>query len=127
MPSEPSEPVNLDLREVRVPHIETHDHRANRAARKIDDSGDVRRHFNPDLRAGLGLACNRAFRKTDPRRSGHAPRGSKQRHERCQVVRSHVEHRSAAELVVKAGIGIPPLMTAARHERCCANRCADRP
>ena len=55
--------------------------------------------------------------KVIARRAGHALDRAQQGDQRGQVVRAHVEHRAAADLVVELGIRMPALVAVADHER----------
>ena len=46
----------------------------------------------------------------------YAVNRAEQGHESCQIVRTHIEHRSAADLIIKFRIRMPALMAAADHE-----------
>ena len=83
------------------------------------------RHFHFDDLTIVGLAGDQPFGKAgagQARHSAHWPQDSDQRR---QVVGSHVEHRSAAGLVVEGGVGVPVFMAARHHKGRRRHRLAD--
>src|SRR5262245_55667223 len=72
-------------------YIEARHQCRNRAADEIDDTRDMRRHFNLDLLSTQRLTADRALGVRDTRRARNAPRRTKKRNERSEVIRPHVE------------------------------------
>ena len=98
---------------------------ADRAGGEVEHRRQVGRGLDRDALAGAGLAADRALGEGDPRRAGDPPHRPQQRDERRQVVRPHVEERTAAAPVVEVGRGMPPLVPVVEHERGRRHRLAD--
>src|SRR5262249_6114049 len=75
--------------------------------------------------AMLWLACDGAFRKCDTSRTSDPLYGTQQTDQRRQIVRAHIEHGSAAVVVVKRRVGMPALVAVAEHKCRRCNRLAD--
>lgn len=111
------------MRQLRVPDIERGQDGGDRAAGQVDDPGDMGRYFDLDALAAFGLAADDPLGEGHRRAASQTTGATEQREKRGQIVRTHVEHRAAAALVIKLGIGMPALVASAGHVR----RSADRP
>ncbi len=75
--------------------------------------------------AVLGLAGDQPLGERHAGRAGDAADRADQVDQRRQVVRPHVEHRAAADVVIELRIGVPALVAVTRHERRGRDRFAD--
>src|SRR5262249_34321775 len=69
---------------------------------------------------------DRSLGERGTRGPGHAADGPEERDERGQVVRSHVEERAAARLVVEGRVRVPVFVAVAEHGGRRGDRFADR-
>ena len=85
------------------------------------------RRFDADLLTLLRLTGNRAVRDLDARHPADPLHRAEKVQQRGEIVRPHVEHRSAAFFIIKLRIRVPMLVPAAHHERGERDRLADQP
>src|SRR4051812_17202192 len=69
-----------------------------------------------EVLAAVGLGGDRALRDGDGGGGGEALDRAEEVDERGEVVGAHVEHGTAAELVVELGGGVPGFVAAAHHK-----------
>ena len=108
--------VNLNIRQIGAPYVEGHDERANRAIGELEQPGDVGRHFDFDERAILLLAGDGARREGDASRATDRRDGADEGRERGQIIRPHIEHGTAANLIIEFWVGMPAFVTVTHHE-----------
>ncbi len=118
--------IDFDARQMGRPDVETGDDRHNGTAGEIDHADHVRRNVDLDPRALLRLAGDQALLEADPRRTRDPLGRTEQTDQRGQVIRPHVEHRTATGLVVELRIRVPAFVTVAGHESGRRHRPADR-
>ena len=102
--------VYLNVIVLVLPDIEARRDVDEGAGRKFNDAGDVGRDVDRDLFTGTRAAADRAVIVGAAHGAGDLADRAEHIYQRGQVIRSHVEHRSAARLVVKIGIRVPALM-----------------
>ena len=107
------------------PHIETHNHCDNRAVLEFDCAGEVGRRLDGNPQTAHGLTRCDAFFKGFCRNRGDTFDGTKDIDERSHVIRSHVQHRTTTDVVVKSGIWMPTFVSVSAHERCPGDGSAD--
>ena len=78
-----------------------------------------------DALAALGLAGNQPLGERDAGGTADACDRTQQIDQRRQVIRSHVEHRPAAQFVIEFWIRVPALVAVAGHEGGGRDRLAD--
>ena len=109
------------------PHIETHNHCDNRAVLEFKCAGEVGRDFDRDTQTLHGLTrCDTFFKgfRCDRRNTFD---GTEDIDERSHIIRSHIEHRTAADVVVESGVRMPAFVSVSTHERRSSDRSADFP
>src|ERR1700722_8409806 len=99
--------MDLDEGKFRTPDIEARHNSSDCTVGELHLTGYVRRRIHFDQLTAFGLAPDDPFGKTRARKSRYGIDGPDQIDQRGQVVRSHVEHRAGAWLVIEGRIRVP--------------------
>ncbi len=108
--------VDLDARQVGVPHVEAGDQRCHRPGGEVQQRGHVGGHLHGQAAAVMLAAGGDPLRERGAGRAGHPMHRPQQVDQAGQVIGGHIQQRAAAGLVEEIGVGVPPFRAMAGHE-----------
>src|SRR5712675_2815757 len=110
---------------VSAQYVEAHDDRSHCSVREIHHAGGMSWHVDGDLLSGERLAADGAYWEARLCRAGNTAHRAEQVYQCGEIIRPHVQHRSATGLVVKFRIRVPRLDAVRQEERSGRDRLAD--
>ena len=117
--------VHFKTRLARIMHIERGVQCADRAVYEAHIARVQRRDVHLDDLSVVRLTGDEPLRERRPRHCGNRLHVAAEIDQRSQIVRTHVEHRAAAVLVVEFRIRMPCLVAVADHEARAAHDVTD--
>ena len=108
--------VNLDPGQGGTPNIKGGDDVTHSTVFKPQQTVDMGGNFYIDDLSVIGLAGDPAGGEAGGGHACHAHNAAHQTDQSSQVVRTHIEHGAAADLVVEGRVGMPGFMPVAHHE-----------